>query len=175
MALTKGFLRSEAADHDSPKEILSEVNARFYENSEPDVFISMVYGVLDMEHRRFTYARAGHNPVILRRTTEGGPQSFTPPGIALGLDNGEIFNQVIAEEHMDMTPGDVLIFYTDGFTEAINWRKEEFGEERLLDLIECNRDKNAVEIVSSIEREIRAFIGDTSQRDDMTMVVLKVF
>ncbi|UCE20020.1 MAG: PP2C family protein-serine/threonine phosphatase [Gemmatimonadota bacterium] len=174
MALTKGILRAEAADHVSPKEILSEVNARFYENSEPDVFISMVYGVLDVERKRFMYARAGHNPVILRRTTEGEPQSFTPPGIALGLDKGKIFKQVIAEDHMDIAPGDVLIFYTDGFTEAINWRKEEFGEERLFDLIDRNRDKSAGEIVSAIEQEIRAFIGDTSQRDDMTMVVLKI-
>ena len=174
MALTKGILRAEAADHVSPKEILSEVNARFYENSEPDVFISMVYGVLDVEQKRFTYARAGHNPVILRRTTEGEPQLFTPPGLALGLDQGQIFEEVIAEDRMDIASGDVLIFYTDGFTEAINWRKEEFGDERLLDLIDRNREKSAEEIVSSIEQEIRAFIGDTSQRDDMTMVVLKI-
>ena len=174
MALTKGLLRAEAADHESPKEILSEVNARFYENSDPNVFISMVYGVLDLGQKRFTYARAGHNPVILHRTAEGKSQSFTPPGIALGLDKGDIFEQIIAEENMDLHSGDVLVFYTDGFTEAFNWRKEEFGEERLLDLIEKHTNKSAREIVTSVEQEIQAFIGEISQRDDMTMVVVKI-
>lgn len=174
MALTKGILRAEAADHNSPKEILTEVNARFYENSDPNVFISMVYGTLDPEKGHFTYARAGHNPVILRRRAGGTPESFTPSGIALGLDRGEIFDQVLVEETMDISPGDVLVLYTDGFTEAINWRKEEFGEERLLELIEQNRGKRAVEIVASIEEEIQSFVGETSQRDDMTMVVVKI-
>ena len=174
MALTKGILRAEAADHHSPKEILTEVNARFYENSDPNVFISMVYGTLDPEKGCFTYARAGHNPVILRRTAGGTPESFTPSGIALGLDRGDIFKQVIVEETIDISPGDVLVFYTDGFTEAINWRKEEFGEERLMGLIEQHREKRAVDIVASIEDEIKSFVGETAQRDDMTMVVVKI-
>ena len=175
MALTKGLLRAAAAEHDSPKEILSKVNARFYENSDSNVFISMVYGVLDLEKRHLVYARAGHNPVILHNTAEGRSQSFAPPGIALGLDKGEIFEQVIAEKILQLNSGDVLVFYTDGFTEAINWRKEEFGEKRLLDLIEQNKELSADDIVKSIELEIRAFIGDTSQRDDMTLVIAKIF
>jgi sigma-B regulation protein RsbU (phosphoserine phosphatase) len=174
MALMKGFLRAEAANLDSPKSILSKVNARFYENSDPNVFISMVYGVLDSRQRTLTYARAGHNPVILHRTAEGTSQSFSPPGLALGLDNGQIFDRVIAEETIRLDAGDVLVFYTDGFTEASNWRKEEFGEERLLALIEKNKEKDAAGIISSIEEEIRSFIGETAQWDDMTMVVAKI-
>ena len=96
-----------------------------------------------------------------------------PDGIAMGLEHGDIFTGVIQEESVSMAQGDTLILYTDGFSEAMNSRHQEFGESRIRDIIDLNSTHNAGQLLLSIEKQIKSFVGSTAQHDDMTMVIVQ--
>lgn len=174
MTLTKGFLRALARISQSPGKILDEVNRLFYENVERGVFISLVYGIFDTNVRRLTIARAGHNPVILRKSVQRDTQILSPMGLALGLDSGEIFSQSIKEVSVIYEPGDVFVFYTDGISEAMNRTKEEYGEHRLSASIEAHAHRSAADILEGILRDMHTFVGKAEQHDDVTLVVVKI-
>ena len=174
MTLTKGFLRALAKVSNSPSDILSKVNRLFYENVERGVFISMVYGVFDMRKRSLTIARAGHNPVIMRKSKANRVEVVNPMGLALGLDQGTTFSKSIQEVRITFRPGDLFVFYTDGFPEAMNKTLEEFGEERLCKTVELHAHRSATEILEGIFAEMKEFVGKARQHDDMTIVVVKV-
>jgi sigma-B regulation protein RsbU (phosphoserine phosphatase) len=173
MTLTKGFLRSLTRTSLTPRQILVEINSLFYENVERGHFISMIYGVFDLEHHTFTFARAGHNPVICYQKMQGQSRLLCPKGIALGLEHGDIFTGVIQEECVPVARGDTLILYTDGFSEAMNGQHREFGEARIQEIIDMNSKHDAGQLLLSIEKQIKSFVGSTDQHDDMTMVIVQ--
>ena len=174
MTLTKGFLRALAHISESPAKVLTRVNHLFYENVDRGIFISMIYGVFDLKKRTLTVARAGHNHVIMRKSKAGTVKLVNPSGLALGLDAGKKFVQSIEEVNVRYQPGDLFIFYTDGFTEAMNTEKEEFGEKRLTNAIERLANLSATEIVDGIFNEMHSFVGKNQQHDDMSIVVVKI-
>ncbi len=174
MTLTKGILRSTARNVHNPSQLLKEVNRTFYESIERGAFISMVYGIFNLKEKTLTVARAGHNPVILWKSTSANGELINPKGIALGLDRGDIFDSSIQESVIQYNAGDMFIFYTDGFPEAVNKKNEEFGDERLLQAARKYNGLPAEEFINSLITETNEFIGRTPQRDDMTMVVVKV-
>jgi len=174
MTLIKGFLQAHASPHASPKEILCRINRGFYATADRNMFVSLFYLVIDPVIRRLTCARAGHNPVILHQTNGKGVRLLQPPGIALGLERGEIFERIIQQEQHTLAAGDTLLLYTDGLTEAMNHRREEFGERRLLELIARNHNGNASSLLKAIREAHRQFIGREDQFDDLTCVVVKI-
>jgi phosphoserine phosphatase RsbU/P len=174
MTLTKGFLRALAHVSESPATVLTQVNHLFYENVERGIFISMIYGVFDTVRKTLTVARAGHNPLIMQKSKAAYVQIVNPTGLALGLDAGSKFSQSIEEVTIEYHQGDLFIFYTDGFTEAMNVHQEQFGEEKLSKLVEQLSSGTAAEIMDGIFAEIQSFVGKAKQHDDMTIVVVKV-
>lgn len=174
MTLTKGFLQAHASPHTSPKEILCRINRGFYATADRNMFVSLFYLVIDPVTRRLTCARAGHNPIIVHQRNGGGVRLLQPPGIALGLERGEIFERIIQQEQHTLAAGDTLVLYTDGLTEAMNHRREEFGEHRLLELIARNQDGSARSLLEAIRNAHRQFIGREDQYDDLTCVVVKI-
>jgi serine phosphatase RsbU (regulator of sigma subunit) len=174
MTLTKGFVRALAEVSGSPSAVLTQVNKLFYENVDRGVFISMVYGVFDTQRHILTLARAGHNPVIMRKTQANDVQVVNPMGLALGLDPGATFAKSIQEVSIPFQSGDLFVFYTDGFPEAMNKTLEEFGEERLCRTVEKYANGSAAEIMDGVFAEMRQFVGKAKQHDDMTIVVVKV-
>ena len=174
MTLTKGFLRALAHVSESPAKVLTQVNHLFYENVERGIFISMIYGVFDTMKKTLKLARAGHNPVLMRKSHAAFVQIVNPTGLALGLDAGLKFSQSIEEVTIEYQQGDLFIFYTDGFTEAMNAHREQFGEERLSKAIEQLASGTASKILEGVFDEIKSFVGKTKQHDDMTIVVIKV-
>jgi phosphoserine phosphatase RsbU/P len=174
MTLTKGFLKALSRIAYTPANFLTELNSLFYENVERGTFISMVYGILDTENKTFTLARAGHNPVIVKNSAQGKSEFLNSSGLALGLEKGPVFSKNIKEIEITVASGDVLVFYTDGFTEAMNKLNEEFGEKRLVASVEENSGLHAQQILDNIFNEVQSFIGKADQHDDMTMVVVKV-
>ena len=173
MTLTKGFLRALAKVSGSPSAVLTQVNKLFYENVERGVFISMVYGIFDTKGRTLTVARAGHNPVIMQKTQAAEVQVVNPSGLALGLDGGEAFSKSIQQMTLPFQKGDLFVFYTDGFPEAMNKTREEFGEERLCQTIQRYAQGSAAEVMEGVFAETRRFVGRAKQHDDMTIVVVK--
>jgi hypothetical protein len=173
MTLTKGFLKAIAKHTDSPAEVLTKMNELFYENVERGRFISMIYAVVDLETKLIRIARAGHNPVIYH-DVEGNVSLISPNGLALGLEKGELFGRVITEFEEKIESGKTFIFYTDGFTEAVNKKGEEYGLERMLEIAKSWNYISAKEIQEKMLADLNKFIGKAPQHDDMTMVILKI-
>ncbi len=174
MTLTKGILQSHAEENVSPKNVLSKVNRLMYKTIEKNSFVSMFYAIIDLQSKKIRYSRAGHNPVILAGLRDEKHEFLTPKGVALGLDDGGVFDAVLEEREFDLRSGDILVFYTDGFTEARNISGEEFNESRLLRSVAEAKERTAEEIISEVVRDAKKFSGDAEQHDDMTMVVVKV-
>jgi serine phosphatase RsbU (regulator of sigma subunit) len=174
MTLTKGIVKSSVQEGLAPAQVLIRANRIFYDNVERGIFVSLIYGVLDLPNRVFTFARAGHNPVLLLRRHEQNATLVSPKGLALGLERGEIFAQNIQEQTLAINSGDVLVFYTDGFTEAMNRQNDEFGESRMMEILSNGVRVSSQETIFQIRHAVQSFIGNVSQHDDMTMVVVKV-
>ncbi len=174
MTLTKGFLKALSKTTDSPSEMLTKMNELFYENVERGTFISMVYGIFDITNNKFKIARAGHNPVIVKNPKAGSSELLNPTGLALGLEKGKLFGKTIREEEIEIESGDVFVFYTDGFTEAMNKKNEEFGEDKLIETIETYSDESSGNILLKTFKEVEKFVGKAQRHDDMTIVVVKV-
>jgi sigma-B regulation protein RsbU (phosphoserine phosphatase) len=174
MTLTKGILQSYAEENISPKKVLSKVNKLMYKTIEHDSFVSMFYAILDIKKKVITYSRAGHNPAILFKNFNKSFKLLEPKGIGLGLEQGKLFDQTLIEEHLSLEIGDLLVFYTDGFTEAMDSFQNEYGEEKLLNIIENNSDITASNLVNKILHDVKRFVKGYPQHDDMTIVAVKV-
>jgi sigma-B regulation protein RsbU (phosphoserine phosphatase) len=173
MTMVKGFLKALAIHHQNPAEILSETNSLFYDNVERGHFISMIFGILDTESGEFTFARAGHNPILLLFGQASGGKWLTPRGIAIGLAGDKKFRSTIMEEKIQMKAGDILILYTDGYPEAMNEKNEEFGEEKLQNFLNEKSQMNSREIIEALEKQITAWEGNQTALDDRTIIIVK--
>lgn len=174
MTLVKGFVKAVAKQTTSPSEILNRVNQLFCENVERGNFITMVLAKINLQEKRLIFSRAGHNPVLIKRQEEGKVYSYQPKGFALGMESGGHFPKFIEEEEVKLNRGDMIVFYTDGFTEAMNGKREEFGEKRLIKLIEECSHQDVKEFSDYIYKEVKSFIGKAPQHDDMTLMVIKI-
>jgi serine phosphatase RsbU (regulator of sigma subunit) len=134
----------------------------------------MTYAVVDTGRRTMRYARAGHNPLLHFEARTGRCHVLTPAGLGLGLDRGEVFERVLEEAEVPLASGDHFLFFTDGLSEAMNTRSELFGEKRLRKILEECPEFSGEELKDRILADIRAFVGEAAQHDDMTLVLLKV-
>ena len=174
MTLAKGFLRAQANHFPSPRDVLVSMNDLFYENAERDIFISMIYAVLDIKARTLCFSRAGHNPVIFRRSKNDNAEDVCPTGIALGLESGNLFAKTIEEKCVNIQKNDVFLFYTDGLNEAQNQHKHEFSEDRLRKAVDQYAAQSADAMLEKIRDDILSFMDDAPQHDDMTAVIIKI-
>jgi len=169
MALSRTAIRTAALGISSPAETLRRANRILMEDSRSGMFVSVFYGLLDLESGHLAYARAGHNPPLLVRAADRSVSPLAASGVVLGiLDNPEI-----AEESVQLAPGDTLVAYTDGVTEAVDEENQEFGEERLQQILAQATDHSASSLIDLIEAAVRVFTGEREQFDDMTLVVAK--
>jgi serine phosphatase RsbU (regulator of sigma subunit) len=174
MAELKGLVLSLSRIYDSPARLLSEANRILAANMDTRSFITMTYAVLDVRARVMRFARAGHNPLIQLQAGTGKTRILTPPGLGLGLDPGDRFDAILLEDEVELRPGDVFLFFTDGLSEAMNGQAELFGEGRLSRILADSAALSSEEIRERILAEVRAFAAGAAQTDDMTMVILKV-
>jgi sigma-B regulation protein RsbU (phosphoserine phosphatase) len=174
MAELKGLVLSLSRVHDSPARLLCEANRILGAHLDPRSFVTMTYAVVDVERGSMRFARAGHNPILFLEGGTARPRVLAPAGLGLGLDRGERFDRILEEEEVALAPGDVLLFFTDGLSEAMNERAELFGEGRLAEILAAVRTASSDEIRDRILLEISRFVGEAAQHDDMTLVTLKV-
>jgi len=174
MTLTKGIVQSKAEEVLSPKSVLIKVNNLLYQSLWRDSFVTMFYGVLDLKTKRFTYARAGHNPPVHLNYKKDAYSCLESKGIALGLADEKEFAQSIEEKSCELKSNDLVVFYTDGFTEVMNRDSIVFGETRLIDLIINNRHQTSKKLIENVYKEVSLFSGDSLEHDDMTMVSVKI-
>ena len=181
MAELKGLVLGLSQTQMSPRDMLIEVNRIISDNLDSRSFITMTYGVIDHRAGTMTYCRAGHTPLIFlpgaASPSAGVAQVLTPSGMVVGLripGAAEKFAALLEEETLDLRTGDVIVFYTDGISEAMNPASDLFGEARLSDIIEEHGHLGSGELRERILREIEAFVAGADQHDDMTMILLKV-
>lgn len=173
MTLTKGILQSHASESLSPKDVLNKLNRQMYQNIERNSFVSLFYAVLDMKKNKICFSRAGHNPAILVQQSTNKSTTIQPNGLAVGLESGTQFNSFLEEHELPLQSGDIMVFYTDGFTEASNENGDEFGEEKLEKIISENKNTSANGLIQTVVRSVKGFVGNHPQHDDMTMVVVR--
>jgi phosphoserine phosphatase RsbU/P len=168
MANFRACLRIESRNNFAIRAILGKVNNYLYENNLPDSFVTAVYGVLDRRNHVFTYANAGHNPPF-RLRSDGSAEFLDVGGLLLGA-----FPDVVYEESsLQLEPGDLLVFYTDGVTEALDDSDREFGLERLVNTIRGLRDLPAAEIVLKISDTVHSYQSHEQPQDDLTLSIIK--
>ena len=172
MALSRTMIRSNALRGYAPVEVLTRANQYIVEDSHSDMFVTAFYGALETGNGRFRFANAGHNPPLWWQAARHTFETLSAPGIVLG-----IFAEIDLEERaIELAPGDVLVLYTDGVTEAMDEHPEEFGLERLQKVVawaamqpEATADSIADTILSAVKR----FMGAMPQSDDLTLLVTK--
>ncbi|HET7219402.1 MAG TPA: SpoIIE family protein phosphatase [Vicinamibacterales bacterium] len=179
MAELKGLVLSLSQIYQSPRQLLIEANRILSENLDSRSFITMTYAVLDLANGTMTYARAGHTPLIYYsgQSAPAAAQVLVPNGMVLGLriDGAAAkFAELLEEDQITLRSGDVIVFYTDGITEAMNSASDLFGEGRLSRLVEEHGHLESGELRERILREIEAFVGAADQHDDMTMILMKI-
>ena len=172
MAEMQGIFQSVSRLASSPSDFLHHANLALAQSLDRNVFISAIYGILDLNEETFTIARAGHCPAATVRL-DGESRLIRTPGLGLGLDRGDLFQKSLVEEHIHLAPGDVFVLYTDGVVESRDNQNEEYGYDRLLDIINEHRHEDADGIHAAILRDMRQFLGAEDYDDDMTLVVLK--
>ncbi|PMP74927.1 MAG: stage II sporulation protein E [Chloroflexus aggregans] len=169
MALSRTILRASAIDGRPPVAVLQRANRIILADSRAGLFVTCFYALLDPSTGHLTYANGGHNYPLLYQRATGQVTPLAAQGIVLGIIPDPQFTpgEIILE------PGDVVLFYTDGITEAMNPQRELFGDERLSTVLRSVSHLSPHEIVEAILQAVSAFVSDTPQADDMTMVVLK--
>ena len=180
MAQLKVLVQSLARTHQSPRDFLQAVNRVVADNIDSKSFITMSYGVIDLDSKEMRFARAGHCPLI--RVPGAAPAGLrkaelvTPDGLVLGLkiDDGQMFDAMLQEVSVPLAPGDLIVFFTDGISETMNEAFDCYGEQRLAKVLEQYAHLPFEQLRSFIFADLRSFAGAADQHDDMTMILLKV-
>jgi serine phosphatase RsbU (regulator of sigma subunit)/anti-sigma regulatory factor (Ser/Thr protein kinase) len=151
-----------------PAELFANVNRLMLEDQRSRVFATAFVGYLDLDSAAFQYASAGHNPPLLYRARTGTCEELTAPGVAMGVFEEAAYGQRVVKLEVN----DVLVLYTDGITEVVNQHDEEFGEQRLQDLIAAHAGLSVQQLKAIIVETIADF-GDQRGNDDETLIILK--
>lgn len=169
MALGRSILKTLERQGQSPADNLRNLNQIIYPDITEDMFITMLHSNFNNKTKILTYSNAGHNPLIVYRAKEDKVELHSVKGVAIGFMQGYNYKQ----GELKLEKGDIVLYYTDGITEAENPNKELFGFERLEKVIYDNRYNDVDTIKENILNEINIFRRDYPQVDDLTFVVIK--
>lgn len=173
MAMCRSLLRAVSLTNASPSKVLAAVNGYLFPDIREDMFISMIYGVLDPIEGTMTFTRAGHEPALVFRKNGGDVETWRPKGLALGIDGGSVFERVTKDEVIHLESGDCVLLFTDGVKEALDVHEEEFGMERLADVFKETAPLGAEVVVKRVQQAVEDFAGDGPQMDDVTIVAIE--
>jgi len=170
MALSWILIRTYTAEHPAqPECVLSAVNHRILAETHTDQFVTVFYGILDPPTGVLVYCNAGHcPPYLIRAQGDRAVQALHRTGMALGAAEDVRWGQ----ESVQIAPGDVLVLYTDGVTEACNAQGAFLGKERLLESVRAALGCSAQGIQDALLADIREFVNDAPQSDDIALAVI---
>lgn len=169
MMFARTLMRVSALSGREPAAALLRTNELILADSTSDMFVTATYGVLDAAGHTLTYASAGHNLALHAPAGGRAAEPLISEGIALGI----VAETEIKQKALELAPGDVILFYTDGVIEALNPAGEEFGAQRLDDILCAQRAAPAEAIADAIDAAVREFTGGAAQYDDLTLIVVK--
>jgi len=169
MALSRSLIRTKSMSGRHPAGVLARANRLIYKDSRSHLFLTAFYATLDLRTGWLAYTSAGHNWPLWYQAATAHIDELAARGTIMGA-----FEQIELEEReIDLVPGDIIVFYTDGVTEAINANHHMFGEERLRAALAAHASASAQEILEAIVEAVYTFTGDTPQSDDMTLLIVK--
>jgi sigma-B regulation protein RsbU (phosphoserine phosphatase) len=170
MALSRIVVRVNATWYGRrPAAAIRDANTIISNDAKSGMFVTLFYGFLDAATRTLTYVNAGHNPPMHFHAADGMLTELPATGIAMGV----LLDAAYTQESVQLVPGDILVLYTDGITEAENANLEMFGVERLEKTILASRGSSANELVRVILDAVKSFSGDHPQSDDITLMVVR--
>jgi len=172
-AMCRSVIRANASFNHSPANVLRAANRQLFPDIREDMFISLAYAILDKRSDELLIARAGHDPPLHLSKATGEIRQIRPKGIAIGIDDGDVFDRAIALETVKLEEGDTFLLYTDGVNEALDHEGEEFGMERLKETLIEQASKSAGGLVEALTREIEKFADNTAQNDDITLIAIQ--
>jgi serine phosphatase RsbU (regulator of sigma subunit) len=169
MVLARSLIRSGAQLTSSPAKLLGQVNRSLLEQSPNNMFVSVFYGIIDPAKHSLVYSLAGHTPPFMGRAAGDKVERLLKGGPVIGI----LPKVHLTDIRVTFAPGDLLVAYTDGLTEAFDKEGQQFGEQRLQETVHDHKKKSARKVLDSIEHSLHAFSGGASQSDDITLLVLK--
>ena len=171
MASLEASLRGQASGGHDLAELMKRVNGLLYEASPTNSYASLFYAEYDPGNRSFSYVNAGHNSPLIVRKSAADCQVFRleTGGPVIGL-----VQQYYQQDSVSLEAGDLVVLFTDGVSEAMNARNEEWGEDRLIEVAKTWHRLPALEVMTRILSAVEAFAAGAPQYDDMTLVVLRI-
>jgi sigma-B regulation protein RsbU (phosphoserine phosphatase) len=169
MAVSRTLLRATGIRGVSPAECMTYSNDLLSQESVNYMFVTMFYGIYNIRTGEVCYSNAGHNPPYLMKAN--GHVELLP--LSKDIVAGAIDDYQFTQESIQLEPGDTLLLYTDGVTEAIDTDEKEYGEARLEKLLAQNCKLSCQEIVDNVKADVKAFAGEAEQSDDITLLALK--
>ena len=169
MMRSKAIIRSYAESGKNPAEIFRLANNGLCDGNDADMFVTVWIGIVDLETGHVTCSNAGHEYPVIKRKTGEYELYKQKHNFALACMRDAKFR----EYELDLQPGDSLFVYTDGVPEAINEAKEEYGTGRLLNILNKHKDMSQKDILKYVRRDIKYFVGEEDQFDDVTMIGFK--
>ena len=173
MAMARALIRMEALRNNSPAKTFTEVNKILARDICKGMFVTAMYGILDIAKGELCLSSAGHNPAIIWRHGLKQNELVNPKGLALGLKEGPTFEKLIREERYQLQSGDKVILYTDGVPEAMSPKNEEFGDDRFCDIVTSEASQNSEHLIGTLVKSLDDWKKSCPQSDDITIVALK--
>jgi serine phosphatase RsbU (regulator of sigma subunit) len=168
MSSLHAAVRAQSQTGGSIGEVMGEINTYIYENTPSNKFVTLFYAELEPESALLRYSNGGHNqPIMMRKSGEAVRLDVG------GLPIGILPSAGYEEGAITFEPGDVLVIYSDGINESVNELGEEFGEERLIEVVQKNLNRSASGLRDRIDEALSRFVAGTPAPDDMTLVIVK--
>ena len=168
MAVTRTLIRATAIPGRAPLEILTRVNAQLAKENQANLFVTMILGIADTQSGKIVYGQGGHNPPVL--LSAAGKPVYEPPG---GMPLGVFEDAKFGERELSLKPGETLLVYTDGVTEAMNGARDLFGEDRLLEAVRDGASLSAEKLTERVVEKVEDFVREADRSDDITLLAIK--
>jgi sigma-B regulation protein RsbU (phosphoserine phosphatase) len=169
MALSRTLVRANVDDNTTASQAMQKANHMISQEAKMGMFVTLFYAVLDEAKKRLRYVNAGHNPPFAIKKNSGDVILLRAKGIAMGV----LEDAPLEEKEIQLDSNDVVVFYTDGVTEAVNAGGEQFGEKRLIETINHNLDTPPKELIGRVKDTVFTFAQGQPQHDDFTIIILK--
>ncbi|MDZ4713304.1 MAG: SpoIIE family protein phosphatase [bacterium] len=172
MVQVRLLLRHIAEFSETPKQTLVSLNKNMFKHIKKGLYLSAV--LAEVCGRTLKICRAGHNPLLYYNSVTQTCEEVKQNGMALGLNNGILFENSLEEVIINVNQDDIILFYSDGLTETMNANRVELGVERIKQIILASSHKTSQEIKDDILSDVSKFRGYAEVHDDLTMILLKV-
>ena len=172
-AMCRSVLRTAAPANLSPSDALARLNRMLYPDMREDMFISLAYLLVNALDGQIILGRAGHDAPLLYRAATATVERVICPGLALGIDEGPVFERVTRDYIFTMHAGDLLLLYTDGANEALDIHGDEFGLDRVIEILRTRAPEGAAAVIEAISSAVTSFVGEHPQSDDITLIAIE--